>query len=226
MFVGASGVGRVVQRSAELMVEHDTTDVAEHGGIDLATLQRYVNFHFSVSLDLFGSERSTNAANYYAAGLKGRFAENDHDDDHVLLDREADYQSVSDGRIVSESMTARSLVNQELRTEYVEDCAKGVRRWNRILAERGVDVELRLPHVGFNRAVGAFAGHRISPTGEVLDDPTWAARVGDWLPSDEERAHVGSLMVPVTEPGSMAGWIAAPATGLNTKPVDFDYVRL
>ena len=85
MFVGASGVGRVVERTVDLMQEHDTDDVRPHGGIDVATLQRYLNFHCSVSLDLFGAETSTNAANYFAAGLKGRFHEEQRDDDHRLV---------------------------------------------------------------------------------------------------------------------------------------------
>src|SRR5207237_9276606 len=81
MFVGAAGVGRVVQRTAELMAEHDTDDVRPFGGIDVATLQRYLNFHFSVSLDLFGADTSSNSANYFAAGLKGRFQEDQRPDD-------------------------------------------------------------------------------------------------------------------------------------------------
>ena len=86
MFVGATGVGRVVQRTLELMREHDTDDVHPHGGLNLDLMQRYLNFHCSVSLDLFGAETSTNAANYFAAGLKGRFGEERRDDDHVLRD--------------------------------------------------------------------------------------------------------------------------------------------
>ena len=35
MFVGTTGVDRVVQRTAELMSEHDTDDIAPHGGIPL-----------------------------------------------------------------------------------------------------------------------------------------------------------------------------------------------
>src|SRR5205814_6224214 len=84
MFVGATGVGRVVQRTVELMKERDTDDIRPYGGIDVATLQRYLNFHYSVSLDLFGAETSTNAANYYAAGLKGRYHEESRADDHQL----------------------------------------------------------------------------------------------------------------------------------------------
>ena len=38
MFVGATGVGRVVQRTVELMKEHDTDDVAPFGGINVDTL--------------------------------------------------------------------------------------------------------------------------------------------------------------------------------------------
>ena len=226
MFVGATGVGRVVQRTAELMNEFDTDDVEPHGGINLDTLQRYINFHYSVSLDLFGSERSTNAAGYFATGLKGRFAEGSYADDHVLTESEDSLLTVDDGKLVEQTMTARSLVNQELRREYSEDCAKGLRRWNRVLSEHGVERELALPHVGFNRQVGTFRDHHVDPEGRLLSDDEWAASSHRWLPSDDERAHVISLMAPQHEVGKMAGWIAPPSTGINTKPVDYDYVRL
>ena len=224
MFVGASGVGRVVERTVALMNEFDTDDVSPHGGIKLDTLQRYINFHYSVSLDLFGSERSTNAANYYAAGLKGRFAEGNYDDDHVLTDVDAVYTSVVDGKRVDETLSARALVNLELRNEYSVDCAKGLRRWNRTLSEAGVDFEFTLPDVGFNRRVGAFAGVHVQPDGAIVSESEWNA--GHHLPNADERAHVASLMTPVYEPGQMAGWIAPPSRGINTKPVEYDYVRL
>lgn len=226
MFVGASGVGRVVQRTAELMNEFDTDDIAPHGGVNLDTLQRYINFHYSVSLDLFGSERSTNAANYYAAGLKGRFGEASYDDDHVLTEVEDTFTTVENGQLVDETMSARALVNHELRSEYSEDCDKGVRRWNRTLREHGIDTELMLPHVGFHRDVGVFRDHHLTPSGDVIDAETWAARQAEWLPSDEERSHVGSLMAAQFEVGKMAGWIAPPSRGINTQPVDYEYVRL
>lgn len=226
MFVGATGVGRVVQRTAELMNEHDTDDIAQHGGINLDTLQRYINFHYSVSLDLFGSERSTNAANYYAAGLKGRYDEQSYDDDHVLLDVDEVYLTVAEGVIEPETLTARGLVNHELRSEYTADCEKGLRRWNRVLADCGITREFRLPHVGFHRQVGAFRGHHVSPEGDLLTDDEWQTASAGWLPSDAERAHVGSLMRPTLVPGTMAGWIARPSSGINTKSVDYEYVRM
>jgi len=223
MFVGATGVGRVVQRTVELMKEHDTDDIRPYGGIDLATLQRYLNFHYSVSLDLFGAETSTNAANYYAAGLKGRFQEGGRNDDHRLLSATRTVPHVADGCIGEREATALAALNETLRDDYVADCRKGVDRWNRALAEVGC--ELVLPHVGFNRAVGGFAAHRVSPDGRLLTEDEWSAGGSAWLPTDDDRTHVESLMLAVHEPGKMASWIAAPSTGIHQKPVDYEYVR-
>ena len=226
MFVGASGIGRVAQRTCEVMCEHDTDDVRPYGVIDLPTLQKYVNFHYSVSLDLFGSETSTNAANYYSTGLKGRFNESDFDDDHVLAGRSSTITSIEDGRFVERELSALTLVNQTLRDDYTEDCAKGVRRWNRVIEEAGVDFELKLPHQGFHRQVGHYRDHHVTPDGRIVGEDEWNRTVDAYLPTDDDRDYVVSLMQPVYEPGKMAGWIAPPASGINTQPVDYDYVRL
>ncbi len=226
MFVGASGIGRIIQRTCELMNEHDTADISAYGGINLDTIQRYINFHYSVSMDLFGAPKSTNAATYYSAGLKGRFAEASKDDDHELEHSESTFLTIDDGKIFEETSRALNLVNDDVRSDYSEDCGKGVRRWNRILADHGVDFEMGLPHLGFHRGVGPFANVNVSPEGVVLSDEEWAESAHQWLPSEAEQAFVSSLMVPVYEPGKMAGWIAPPSSGINTKPVDFDYVRL
>ncbi|MBA3604532.1 MAG: benzoyl-CoA 2,3-epoxidase subunit BoxB [Actinomycetota bacterium] len=223
MFVGATGIGRVVQRTVELMKEHDTEEVDRFGGIPVATLQRYLNFHFSVSLDLFGAETSTNAANYYAAGLKGRFQEERREDDHRLHDATRPVPRVVDGQVGTRDAPALAALNETLRNDFVVDCQKGVDRWNRTLADVGA--QLRLPHGGFNRHVGEFAAHHVDPHGRLIGADEWAAGMASFLPTDEDRAHVESLMVPVTERGRMAGWIAAPATGVHAKPVDYDYVR-
>jgi benzoyl-CoA 2,3-dioxygenase component B len=224
MFVGASGIGRVVQRTVDLMREHDTEDVRPFGGIDVATLQRYLNFHCSVSLDLFGAETSTNAANYFASGLKGRFQETRRDDDHRLRDATRTVPTVAEGHVAERTAPALSALNETLRDDYVADCQKGVDRWNRTLAEVGM--ELRLPFAGFNRGVGDFAKHRVSPDGRVITEEEWQASVADWLPTGDDQEFVESLMTPVRQPGQVAGWIASPATGINQKPVDFDYVRI
>src|SRR5205814_1043411 len=103
MFVGTTGVQRVVERTAQRMVEHDTEDVLPHGAIPLAIIQRYLNFQLSVSLDLFGSEQSTNAGTYYSAGVKGRWQETRRDDDHVLIGAERAMTVVEDGRLTTRS---------------------------------------------------------------------------------------------------------------------------
>jgi len=224
MFVGASGVGRVVQRTVDLMREHDTDDIEPYGGVNADTLQRYLNFHFSVSLDLFGAETSSNAANYYASGLKGRFQEERRADDHRLHDSTRGVPQVGDGEITERVVPALSALNETLRDDYVADCQKGVARWNRTLA--GIGVQLRLPHIGFHRRVGVFRDHHVSPDGRLVSDAEWQANVATWLPTPRDEAHVASLMVPVTEPGKMASWVAAPVTGINAKPVDFEYVRV
>jgi len=224
MFVGAAGIGRVVQRTVELMKEHDTDDVRRHGGIDVSTLQRYLNFHYSVSLDLFGAETSSNAANYFASGLKGRFQEERRDDDHRLRDATRSVPVLAGETVGGREVPAISALNETLRDDYVADCAKGVDRWNRMLDEVGA--HLHLPHVGFNRRVGAFSEGHVSPEGHIVDEDTWTANVTTWLPTAGDEHFVRSLMQRVNEPGKMAGWIAPPAAGINGKPVDFEYVRV
>ncbi len=137
MFVGITGLQRVVERTAELMRRHDTEDIWHYGGIPLDIIQRYLNFHFSVSMDLFGSEVSTNAANYFTAGLKGRWMETRRTDDHRLLDQVTGISRVRDGSLVTDEVPALSALNLDLRREYVADCATGVKRWNRELADAG-----------------------------------------------------------------------------------------
>src|SRR6478609_7788558 len=75
MFVGDTGISRVIRRTLEVMKELGTEDpiaIRKAGAVDLATIQKYLNFWFSSSLDLFGADVSSNAASYFANGLKGR----------------------------------------------------------------------------------------------------------------------------------------------------------
>jgi benzoyl-CoA 2,3-dioxygenase component B len=226
MFVGETGVGRIIQRTCELMKEHKTEDVRALGAIDLPTMQKYLNFHFSVSLDLFGQEASTNAANYYTQGVKGRFLETRINDDHLLTNDSYEIDTVEDGRIVRKAVPALQALNERLRQDYIDDCAKGVLRWNKTIERAGIDFEMKLPHRAFDRQIGAFAGMRVSPEGKVLSEAEWNANKDKWLPTDEDRAYVTSLMGPaVVQPGKFAHWIAPPARGINNQPADFEYVR-
>ncbi len=226
MMVGTTGIDRVVERTAQVMVENDTDDIAVHGAIPLAVIQKYLNFHYSVSLDLFGGETSTNVANYYTAGLKGRWMEERRADDHLLTSDSILVDALADGQVAQAEVAALTGLNTDLRREYITDCEGGVKRWNRILEAVGLPQRLVLPHVVFNRKVGAFAGIEASPAGEVLATSQWQARKGQWLPTDTDKAFVRSLMQPVYERGKIAAWIAPPRNGINGQPFDYDYVHL
>jgi len=226
MMVGTTGVDRVVERTAQVMVENDTEDIAARGAIPLRIIQKYLNFHYSVSLDLFGSETSTNVANYYTAGLKGRWLEERRKDDHQLTDDAIMVDALAEGEISQTEVLALTGLNTDLRREYIADCAGGVKRWNRILAEAGLAQRLYLPHVAFNRRVGAFASIEASPAGEKLTAEEWAARKDDWLPTATDKTFVRSLMQPVHERGKIAAWVAPPRNGINGQPFDYDYVHL
>ena len=225
MFVGTTGVQRVVQKTAALMAEHGTGDVWPFGAIPLAVIQKYLNEHFSLSLDLFGSETSSNAAAYFTAGLKGRWMETRRRDDHQLEGLTAEVPVVSGGVISSRTVPALTALNLDLRDEYVADCERGLRKWNAELEKAGLSQRLVLPHVAFNRKVGVFAGHHVSPEGELIDEAQWRASAADWLPAESDRAGVAALMVPRHEPGQFASWLAPPPTGINDLPVEYDYVR-
>jgi benzoyl-CoA 2,3-dioxygenase component B len=227
MFVGTTGVDRVVERTAQLMVEHDVDDIGPFGGIPLQVIQKYLNFHYSVSLDLFGSETSTNAGNYFTSGLKGRWSEERRRDDHRLVDDAMMVDAVTeDGRVGQVEVAALVGLNTDLRREYISDCQNGVNRWNKVLESAGLPQRLRLPHIAFNRKVGAFAGIEATPDGEVLSPDEWAQRKSAWLPTDVDKTHVRSLMRPVFERGKIAAWIAPPRQGINGKSFDYDYVHL
>ena len=226
MMVGTTGVDRVVERTAQLMVEHDTDDIAGCGAVPLDVIQKYINFHYSVSLDLFGGETSTNVANYYTAGLKGRWLEDRRKDDHRLSDDAMMVDAVVDGQIGQTEVSALVGLNTDLRREYIDDCRGGLKRWNRILDQAGLSHRLSLPSIAFNRQVGAFAGIEASPDGTLLSADEWERQKGRWLPTEVDKTHVHSLMHPVYERGKIASWIAPPRNGINGKPFDYDYVHL
>jgi benzoyl-CoA 2,3-dioxygenase component B len=225
MFVGETGVERVVQRTLELMKADPNGDVRTQGGIPLEIIQKHLNLWFALSLDLFGGEVSSNAASYFAAGLKGRAKEASYDD-HVALSGTYRLTQVKDGAVVEEDVPLRNAMNEVLRDEYVEDCQRGVDRWNKRLAEAGVTERLKLPSKRFYRHIGLYAEMPFGPSGALLPKDVWDRQRDAWLPSEADRAYVASLMQPVREPGRIAGWVAPPARGIKGLPFEYEYVRL
>jgi benzoyl-CoA 2,3-dioxygenase component B len=232
MFVGRTGVERVIQKTCEVMKEHGVTDpsdkeaVRKHGAIDLATIQKKINFHYSVTLDLFGAEISTNAANSFNAGLKGRFREPMIDDDHQLENDTYPVARVVDGKVQNVDIPALSAINARLCDDYIDDCEKVMLRWNRVFQGYDMDYSLRLPHRAFHRAVGEFANVYATDRGEIISESGWHERREEWLASESDLDYILSLMQLETTPGQYAAWIAPPRAGINGQPGEFEYVKL
>jgi benzoyl-CoA 2,3-dioxygenase component B len=232
MFVGETGVGRTIQATVDAMTAagitdpYDTNRIRDLGVIDLPTIQKKLNLHYSLSLDLFGNEVSTNAANAFNAGIKGRYMEHRLDDDHQLQRDTYDVKMVSDDQIVTEQMPALNAINMRLRDDYVKDASGGLTRWNKIMKRKNVDFEFRLPHEGFNRNIGVFANASVDPQGNIISPDSWEAQMAEWLPTKADGEFIQSLMKPCYEPGRYASWIAPPKVGINNQAGDFEYVKL
>jgi len=224
MFVGETGVQRVVKRACELMKQDPNGDPRKLGGIDLPTIQKYLNLWYSLSLDLFGGEVSSNAADAFAAGAKGRFKE-DRYAEHKLVGSHVAMDVLEGGQVVHKEIAMRNALNEVLRTEYIKDCARGVERWNKTIQGEGIDFELALPSSKFHRQIGMWSTTSFTPHGEMIDAQAFAARRGEWLPTEADERYIKSLMQPVYGPGQIASWIAPPLKGLNGLPGDFVYVR-
>src|SRR5438270_435973 len=216
MFVGETGISRVVKRTLEVMKElgsDDPTRVRAHGAVDLPTLQKYLNYWCSSSLDLFGSEISSNSAANFASGMKGRPDEPTYQD-HVLRDVTMTIETPQG----AETVPMLNALNEVMRESYLKDCEIGLKRWNRMIERAGYDFRLSLPSSRFRRQIGPWAGQPVDTHGKLIPREEYERRLEDWIPSERDRAFVHSLMHKVTEPGRMAAWIAPPARGINNLP--------
>src|SRR5919204_61263 len=152
MFVGETGISRVIKRTLEVMKELGTDDPARiraEGAIDLPTLQKYLNYWCSSSLDLFGSEISSNSALNFASGMKGRPDEATYTD-HVLRDAAMKVETPQGG----ETVPVLNALNEVMRESYLKDCEIGLKRWNRMIERAGHAFRLSLPSSRFRRSIG------------------------------------------------------------------------
>jgi benzoyl-CoA 2,3-dioxygenase component B len=117
-------------------------------------------------------------------------------------------------------------LNEVMRESYLKDCETGLKRWNRQIERAGHAFRLALPSPHFRRSIGAWVNQPVTPDGKLISREEHAKRIGEWLPTEADRAYVRSLMVQVKEPGKMAGWVAPPERGINNLPVEYEYVKL
>ena len=232
MFVGENGVTRTIQATLEAMNRvniddpYDIEEIRSLGVIDLPTIQKKLNLHFSLSLDLFGQELSTNAANAFNAGIKGRYMESKLEDDHRLVDDTYTVKTVKNGKIVAEEVPALTAINMRLRDDYIRDAARGVKRWNTLIRRNGVQFEIKLPNEAFHRQIGVFKTVHADVDGDLIGKEEWDRNVSKWLPTSGDNDFIQSLMEPCYEPGRFASWIAPPRVGINNMPGEFEYVKL
>jgi benzoyl-CoA 2,3-dioxygenase component B len=229
LFVGETGVGRTIRRTAQLMKEAANEDVMPLGAIPLDIIQRYINYWFSVSLDLFGSEDSSNAASFFASSLKGRFGEANRRKypDAVCSDAGYEMKILDENRRETRiEIPMRRAMNAVLRDTYIEDSLRALRRWNNVLEEEGVSFRLKLPSDRFNRKIGLHAKHHADPEGNFISRENWEKRKYEWVPSRQDKEYVRGIMFQVIDRGKFANWITPPARGIFGKPMDFEYVRL
>jgi benzoyl-CoA 2,3-dioxygenase component B len=225
LFVGETGMGRIIERSAQLQKMDPNGDVRAQGGIDFDLIQRTINYWFTYSLDLFGGEISNNASTFFATGLKGRFRE-DRYEDHKALEEMYRLAVVENGKVVEKDVPVRNAMNEVLRDQYVLDCERALLRWNKTLEEEGSPTRLTLPSRRFHRHQGIYADHHFDVNGNLISRDEFEAKSGNWLLRPEDNDYLLSLMKPVYEPGKFANWIAAPRRGIEGRPLEFEYVKL
>ena len=168
---------------------------------------------------------SSNAADAFAAGLKGRYKE-DRYDEHKLVGSHFAMDVLEGGKVVHKDIPMRNALNEVLRTEYIKDCQRGVDRWNKHLERAGHSARLRLPSKRFCRHIGLYADMPFDADGRLLERGEWDRRRGEWLPTEKDRAYVATLQKAVREPAQIANWIARPARGIKGLPFEYEYVRL
>ena len=233
MFVGETGVGRTIQRTCEAMkaagIEdpNDIGKVRDLGVIDLPTMQKKLNLHYTLSLDLFGSEVSTNAANTFTAGAQGPLPGNQ--------DRR---RSPARKRDLSGAEIRRRRDQAGRRAGADRDQHAAARRLHRRLPARPRSLEQ--DHRQDRRRLQArTAACRLPPpdrrvqgresvAGRQARSTTrpGTATSSQWLPSKDDGDFIASLMQRVVEPGQFASWIAPPRVGIDNKPGDFEYVKI
>ncbi len=226
LFIGESGLNRIARRSAQLMKEDPNGDTTQNGGIPLAMIQRFINRWFSLCLDLFGSEISSNAASNFAAGLKGRWGEARSYTDHLATDPKINIPQIVEDKFIPSSVPMRLAMNELLRAEYVIDCRRVIKRLNKMLQDEDIHFEFSLPHTRFHRRQGLYSTHHFDIDGNLISKEQWESQKHECLPTESDAAYINNLMAtPVTEPGAMAHWIAPPRNKINRRPHDFAFVR-
>ena len=227
MFVGEAGIGRIVQRTCELMREHKTDDVRPPRRHRPARRSRSTSTSTARSRSTSSARRSrptppTSTRRGSRAASRRRKKTDDHrlKDGDLLGDRargrRASTMREEPALVVAERAAARRLRRRlPARRRPLERDHQEARHRRRAHA-----APPRLPpgHRRLRRGPGVARRPRRQP-GRV-----GRAACATGCPPTRTRPTSASLMQPVIEPGKFASWIAPPARG-HQRPADRFRVR-
>ena len=118
-------------------------------------------------------------------------------------------------------------MNEITRRAYVDDCNIGIKRWNRLIKKYGYEeYSLSLPSTKFRRNIGIWANLPFDINGNLLKTENYNKLISSWLPSDNDKKFINSLMIQELDPSKTASWITKPKRGINNQDIEFDYVDL
>jgi benzoyl-CoA 2,3-dioxygenase component B len=107
----------------------------------------------------------------------------------------------------------------------MNDCLRVIKTWNRALKREGTSFTINLPSNRFHRRQGIYSNHHFNLQGQIISEEEWIKNKSSWLPTEDDRIYVQSLMSPVHTIGQCANWIAAPKRGINGQQFEYEYVR-
>ena len=224
--VGQKGIERVIRRAVELARQDPNGDARAQGGIDLATIQNMSTIGIPTLWTC--SVRKYLPMLLISLLVESKVVGKEAKDyeDHLALHEQKCILQVENGRLVETAVPMRNAMNELLREEYMKDCARVVKAWNRTLEKMDCPTRITLPNNRFHRRQGIYSDHHFDPQGNLIDMETFLKNHDHWLPTDEDRAYVVSLMHGVHDFGQCANWIAAPSRGINGMPFEYEYVRV
>ena len=171
--------------------------------IDLPTIQRYLNFHFTRDDGPVRRRRVVERRDVLRDGPQGPLRRDEDRRRPRARRRDAIRCSrCATARLVTIEAPALNALNEKLRDDYIRDAAAGVERWNRILEKQGVPFAPRGAAQGVQPPIGPLAAARIDPDGtRGVGGASGTPSVDQWLPSAADRAFVASLMGRVDRAG-------------------------
>lgn len=136
--------------------------ILKAGKIPVEIIQKYFNKWVPTAYDLFGNDGSSNAHWAYVWGLKGRFNEDETDEE-----------------------AKKEELNQMARSLYIAEITKLIEDMNSLIPRD--HQKLVVPDVKFNRHIGLYANQPYSVDGKLLTQEQFEKHKAEVLPSQKDK---------------------------------------